>query len=362
MLTKLEHFTSTVQGTAPNLELTEKDIENFKLKGDILEAKARYKGKIISTINEEYYNKLIRNKLDPYKQNKFVKKYLKNIDNINLLQVELVDKVILLNKKKNIDINSLNVDDIFNVLILDIDQMELLEKLNNIKSRRGRKSNVKKQCNFSSQIQFSIKSSNIEGKLYKIKCFRKKSVNISGVLNYDLSDIKEIIKKLDEFLQEYDIDISGIIYKRNMSNFKFKIIKTKDQLLPLDRIYKSLIIYKEKTDKLSVLYKYLDKDMSDVVRYYLGNNRIGMKEIIYNSNGDSSKIIIKFHRYNKNDNMDKITDKRTNVYIFKTGKINIMSGFDIKQVRNIYKWLDWFFQNYVEFISYSDLQKRLKGI
>ena len=75
------------------------------------------------------------------------------------------------------------------------------------KNSKGRKKNVKvykrkRQGNgsqFNSQVQFSVlpnKSENKENKIYKIKCFRKETFNVPGVLKYDWGDVLPVLEDL----------------------------------------------------------------------------------------------------------------------------------------------------------------------
>ena len=239
------------------------------------------------------------------------------------------------------------------------------------KNTKGRKKNIKiykrkRQGNgtqFNSQIQFHIRPENkIEGKedkIYKIKCFRKETFNVPGVLLYDWRDVMPVLNELCQYHR--DINSNPNIKIENvypfLVNFKCRL-KNENLLIILNNIVKRLESYKTDQSERKEIIEILDnspisKTLKNSIMKHMPINRLSMTEIKYESERFPSGITVKFIRPNVRIKKDSDYEAKSTIKIFKSGKINFDHSQTIEQADDLYYWLNDFIKKNIKYVIYD---------
>lgn len=198
------------------------------------------------------------------------------------------------------------------------------------KSNRGRKpkppnnSNRVKQGNgkcFSSQITFDVFSVE-KNKYYKIKLFRNGMIQIPGVLNTDMSDIKQPINDLINVLSGVFENVSLIELYSIMRNYKTAI--KDDRKVNLRKLYQILIQLKDSTPMLN--------------------------EVKYNPERYPG-LIVKF-----GTPIDKNKKKQATIKMFHSGKINIDGLVSEQHSTKYYNWVESVYNDYKSQVLYTPIK------
>lgn len=222
------------------------------------------------------------------------------------------------------------------------------------KTKDGKKTKRKAQGNgtqFNSMIQFHIKSHDRKDKIYKIKCFRRETFVVPGVLKADYSDvIPSLIKlrdyhrfiHLDDSIKITDIFSTLVNYKCRIHNKNLKVL--------LHEVITELNKFKnDPHDRNHILQILSDSPrlthtMVVEIKKYITVNRFDMAEIKYEPERVSSGLTVKFHRPSIRIITNKNLKAKSTIKIFQSGKLNLDSVKSIDEAMDFYWWLENFFQ------------------
>lgn len=194
------------------------------------------------------------------------------------------------------------------------------------KSNRGRKPKEKKAKKrlqgsgkyFNSQITFYVVPNDLierpkDKKFYIFKVFRTGTFQVPGVLNKDMSDIRQPLEDLRAFLN-----------KRLYTDSNTKDVEIVNQNVQM-RNCKTVLADDNLSINIPELGQLIDQCQEE-------KDPIGIKSVSHTS-AQSKKITVKFGRPTK-----KNAKKETTLKILKQ-KINMEGAVDADDVENIYNWL-----------------------
>lgn len=228
------------------------------------------------------------------------------------------------------------------------------------KKRRGRKPEKKKKRkkktvgtgdSMDSQVTLNVKSDMYKNKVYKIAVFNTGTLKIPGGKRYDLADIKEVIYKMNMFLDEiYHEDIILLWATTVMINYKF-MIKGEGKIY-LQTMLEIVERMQENDENQNLLNKIDEENLYDNIVYHADNSEVPQYII---DHGEIPLAISSFkydtetspplYIYFKTPiqkigkNVKKGKEKLTGVKIFNSGKINIIGANNEKTAKRIYKFV-----------------------
>lgn len=221
----------------------------------------------------------------------------------------------------------------------------------------------KKQCNgtqFNSQIQFHVRSHFDKSKVYKIKCFRKETFSIPGILKYDKSDMLPSLNELCEYHKESNLDDTIRIESVYpiLINFKCRLIN-ENLSIELKEIIYQLSLYKKNSlerdhiRNILIASKISDK-MLKAICFYIPVNRLNISELKYEPERFPSGITVKFARPSVRINKPKDLKAKSTIKIFRSGKINFDAVKSRCQAEDMYYWLNHFITKYYDHVIYDN--------
>jgi len=195
-----------------------------------------------------------------------------------------------------------------------------------------------------SQIQFFIYASTTD-KIYKIKCFNTGTYQIPGVLTKDSSDVWEALTELESLFKTHypqqNINLSMHV-RPIMDNYMCRL-KDKNRIISLPKMYPLILQWYDQEEKF-VKKMQQRKDFVGRVFSKVSPNHWHYITTKYDRNANEFQV--KFNRispYFPEKNVLK--PKKTSIKVL-IKKINFNGGKILKQVIELYLWLDDFVEKH----------------